>query len=79
MQNFEEIGRQLKQSGKERELRRLAETADGQKLCSMIDRQALEKAAKSGDAEALKNMLGKLLSTEEGQRLALTVKKMMEK
>ena len=44
----------------------------------MLDPQAMEKAARGGDAEGLKNMLGKILETPEGRRLAESVRKMME-
>ena len=78
MQNFEKIGRELEKRGKTQDIKALAESADGQKLSRMIDPQAVEKAAKSGDAEALRSLLGSVLSTAEGQRLAESVRKLMQ-
>ena len=42
-------------------------------------RKAVEQAAKSGDGEALKRMLGQVLSTREGQRLAGRIQELMQK
>ena len=78
MQNFEQIGRELERRGKTDEIRKLAESGDGQKLSRMIDQQAIERAAKSGDSAALHNILSQVLGTEEGRRLAENVRKMMQ-
>ncbi len=56
-------------------LQGLAQSADGQRLGAMLDAQAAQRAAQSGDMTALKGMLEKLLATPEGQRLAEEVKK----
>ena len=77
MRNFEELGRELERRGKTRELRALAESEDGAKLAAMLDADALNRAAKSGDGEALRTMLGTLLATNEGKRLAEGIRKMM--
>ena len=77
MQNFESIGRELERRGKTEEIKKIAESADGQRLSRMIDPKAVENAAKSGDSEALKSILGSVLSTAEGQRLAESVKRLM--
>ena len=45
----------------------------------MLDGEKLQKAAQSGDAASLRAMLGTVLSTEEGRRLAANIKKLMEK
>ena len=78
MQNLENIGRELERRGKTDAIRKIAQSPDGQRITGMIDPQAVEKAARNGDAESLKNMLGKILETPEGKRLAESVKKMME-
>ena len=78
MQNFEQIGRELERRGKTEQLKQLAESGDGQKLGRMIDADGLERAAKSGDSAAIREMLSRVLSTEEGKRLAENVRKMME-
>lgn len=79
MQNFSDVSRELEKRGKISEVKRLAESAEGQKISGMIDRKRLEKAAVAGDGETLKNILSSVLSTEEGRKLAENVRKMMEK
>ena len=78
MQNFEQLNASLQQSGRTGELRRLAESEDGARLAAMLDQKALERAAASGDGEALRGILGTVLRTEEGRRLAESIRKMME-
>ena len=69
MQNFEQLGRELERRGKTEQIKQLAES---------IDANAVEQAAKSGDGEALRSLLGSLLSTQEGKRLAESVRRMMD-
>lgn len=78
MQNFEALGRELERRGKTEQIRRLAESADGKSLGAMIDAEAVEKAARSGDSEALGRILRRVLSTGEGQRLAADIRKLMK-
>lgn len=78
MQNFEQLGRELERRGKTDRIRELADSADGQRLSRMIDSTAIERAAKNGDSAALHGILSQVLSTEEGKRLADSVRKMME-
>lgn len=78
MQNFEDLGRELSRRGKTEQLKALAETDDVQRLSKMVDSAAVEKAAKSGDGDALKAILSQVLSTAEGQRLAQSVQQMMQ-
>ena len=79
MQSFEDVRRELSKTGKSAELNALARSADGAKLSAMLDGEKLQKAAQTGDGEALRAMLGTVLSTEEGRRLAANIKKLMEK
>ena len=78
MHNFEDLGRELSRRGKTEQLKALAETADVQRLSKMVDSAAVEKAAKTGDGDALKATLSQVLSTAEGQRLAQSVQQMMQ-
>ena len=55
-----------------------AESEDGAKLAKLIVANAVEQAAKSGDGEALRSLLSSMLSTQEGKRLAESVRRMME-
>ena len=78
MKNFEEIGRELERRGKTGEIKRLAQSTDGQRLGQMVDSAAIEQAARNGDGAALSEMLKKILGTAEGQRLAEDVRRIME-
>lgn len=78
MQNFEDLGKELSRRGKTEQLKALAETDDVQRLSRMLDSATVEKAAKSGDGQALKDILSQVLSTAEGQRLAQSVQQMMQ-
>lgn len=78
MQNFEEFGKELERRGKTRELQALAESEDGARLAAMLDTEKLEQAAKAGDGEALRKMLGTVLKTEEGRRLAEGIRNLMK-
>ena len=77
MKNFEELGRELERRGKTDEIWRMAESEDGQRLGQMVDAADVERAAKNGDSAALQEMLRRVLSTDEGKRLAENVRKMM--
>ena len=44
----------------------------------MLDGNRLQEAAKAGDSAALRAMLGSVLDTEEGKRLAEGIRKMMK-
>lgn len=76
--NLENLGRQLQSSGKADKIKQIAQSDEGQRLSQMVDVKAIEAAAKSGDNQALRSLLGQILSTEEGRRLAENVKKIME-
>lgn len=78
MQNFEELGRELQRQGKTDGIKRLAESEDGKKISRMVDAKALENAARNGDSAALHSILGSVLSTDEGKRLAESIKQLMQ-
>ena len=73
--DFAQLKRELEQK---KELQAAAQSAAGQKLMQSIDAGAVEHAAKSGDAAALKSILTQVLSTPEGKALAQQVQKAME-
>ena len=79
MQNFEQLGKELERRGKAEDIKRLAESEESRTLAGMIDAGKLQQAAKNGDTDALRDMLSSVLKTQEGQRLAESVRKMMEK
>ena len=76
--NLEDLSRRLQQSGKVEKIKQLAKSDAGEKLSSMIDSEAVEKAARSGDNQALRKMLAQILSTEDGQKLAQSIKQIMD-
>ncbi len=78
MPNFEELGLELQRRGKTEKLRALAESEDGARLAAMVDTNKLEQAAKAGDAAALRALLSRALQSDEGQRLAAGIRKLME-
>ena len=62
------------------ELRRLAESRDGQKVRSLLgDEKALAEAVEKGDAAALQGALQTLLASPEGRRLFRQLGGMMGK
>jgi len=77
MQNLEKLNEQLKKSGKADKLKSLADSENGRAISRMLDAEAVEQAAKKGDAAALQSILSSVLSTEEGRRLAEEIKNAM--
>lgn len=55
--------------GKEQELKKLADSKDGEKIKQMVDGDALQKALDEGDTAALQSTISNVLKTEEGARL----------
>ena len=55
--------------GKEQELKKLADSKDGEKIKQMVDGEALQKALDEGDTAALQSTISNVLKTEEGARL----------
>lgn len=78
MLDLEWVNAEIEKSGKKDKLKNLAQSADGLAVTKMLDPSAVEKAAKSGDTQALKGIISQVLSTEEGKRLAEKLKKAME-
>ncbi len=79
MKELEKISKELAGGDRGEALRRLGSTPEGRKLEGMIDGEALREALRGGDGAALKRMLGELLSTPEGRKLADDVGKIMGK
>ena len=55
--------------GKEQELKKLADSKEGEKIKQMVDGEALQKALDEGDTAALQSTISKVLKTDEGARL----------
>ena len=68
-----------KLSEKQGDLQKMADSPDGVKVKEMLNSSVnMEEALKSGNMDALKAALGKVLQTEEGQRLAKNLSSMMK-
>ena len=79
LNDLKKIAKELEGGEKGEALRRLGSTPEGKKLESMVDGAALQKAFERGDAASLQKMLGALLSTPEGKRLADDVGRIIAK
>ena len=79
MQNFDDVRKSLERQGKAGALEALARSPEGQKLAGMLDGDRLTRAAQAGDAQALRLLLGSVLGTDEGRKLAANIQKLMEK
>ena len=79
MADLESLEREIKSSLAAEKLREAAASAEGQKILQSLDTSAVEKAAKAGDMQALKNILSGVLSTPEGQALAKKIRQSMGK
>ena len=78
MRDLESVGKELDRLGKTQKLKSITDSEDGQRIGRMLDQKALEKAARSGDTQALRGILSQVLGTDEGKRLAENLKKAME-
>ena len=76
--DFKDIGRQLEKQGRTEDIKRLAESEDGKKISRMVDAERLKEAARSGDSKALHELLSGVLKTEEGKRLAESIKNLLK-
>ena len=77
MGEWENVKQQLERQGKTRDLERLAQSADGQALGKLLDDSPLREAAAQGDGAAMQALLGQVLRTDEGRRLAEQIRRMM--
>lgn len=74
MEDLEKLGRQLESGPLGDSLRQAAASAEGRRLMGRLDAQALEKAAREGDMQSLKNILASVLASPEGKALAGMIK-----
>ena len=78
MQDWGALNKELERRGRADELKKLSESSDARRLAGQLDADAVRRAAQRGDTEALKSLLGGALATEEGKRLALKLRKLLE-
>ena len=76
--NFEHWEQQLNGNPKAQQFKALANSPEGQRLAQQLDGKAVEQAARSGDAAALKQLLGQILSTPDGKALAKRLEETMK-
>ena len=58
-------------AGKTDAIKKLADSADGKRVSAMMEgSDAVRRAVERGDADAMKKLIGNVLATEEGARLA---------
>ncbi len=69
MGDFEKLSKEFMKSGKANSLGDLVGSAEGKKIGKMIDGEKLKKAAMSGDNATVSDIVGKVMATEEGQKL----------
>ena len=72
--DFAELKRELESK---KAFKAAAQSEAGQKLLQQVDSAEVERAAKSGDAAALKSILSQVLSTPEGKEVAQKVQEAM--
>ena len=78
MKNFADMERKLRESGKEDQVRAIAQSKDGQKLMQRLDADRVERAVQQGDSEALRGILAEVLRTSEGRRIAKQLEETMK-
>ncbi|NLW65270.1 MAG: hypothetical protein GXY26_03440 [Clostridiales bacterium] len=69
MGDFEKLRKELLNGDKAQKVKNIVNSAEGKRIGKNIDGEALRKAAESGDQETLSNILGKVLSTDDGKDL----------
>lgn len=78
MMDPNKMSRQLAQSGKLEQVKKLAASDAAATLAASIDREQLQKAAEKQDPTVLRAVLEQVLSTDEGKQLAQKVKAAMQ-
>lgn len=78
MENLEAIGRALLGNIGAEKMNQVMGSQEAQAAARIVDPEAVEKAAKSGDMATLKKMLTQIMSTDEGKRLAAMLSKNMD-
>lgn len=78
MNQFSELEQKLRNDPNADKIMKAANSEEGRRISQSLDQSALEKAAKSGDAAALKNILSQVLSTPDGKALAQKLQEVMK-
>ena len=78
MADFAQLGRQFQTGPMAESLKKAAASQEGQRVMRSLDADAVEKAAKQGDMQALKGILSTVLASSEGQALVRQLKQSLE-
>ena len=78
MNEFEEFAHKLEKSPQAGGIKAVANSAEARRVTSSLDTAAVERAAKTGDAAALKSILAQVLSTPDGKALAKKIQEAMK-
>ena len=79
MASLDALEREIKSSAAVEHLKAAAVTPEGQKVLQNLDAAEIEKAAKAGDMQMLREILSGVLSTPEGRSLAEKIRKSLGK
>lgn len=69
MNEIDKIKKELLNNENTKKVEKLAGTDEAKRISKMINVDDLKKAATNGDKDALQNILGKVLSSEDGKKL----------
>lgn len=79
MADLEALEREIRSSPAAETLKNAADSPEGRKVLEKLDTAKVSEAARTGDMQALKNILAGVLSTPEGQALAQKIRKNLGK
>ncbi len=79
MASLDALEREIKSSAAVEHLKAAAATPEGQKVLQNLDTAEVEKAAKAGDMQTLREILSGVLATPEGRSLAEKIRKSLGK
>ncbi len=72
-----EDGKKL--AGKRGQIEKLASSADGERVKTILEKGGFEDAVRRGDAGAMKDAIARAMKTESGARLMRSLKDLMGK
>lgn len=79
MASLESLEKEIRSSAAKEHLKAAAASPEGQKVLKNLDAAEVEKAAKTGDMQKLREILNGVLSTPEGRSLAEKIRKSLGK
>lgn len=70
MKDIEKAGRELMSGDKAGLIKNAVNSEEGRRIGKAVDGEALKKAVMSGDRDAVSQILGQVLATDDGKALA---------